>query len=205
MRTALAALVGIRASERTPRGCYLDVPGLDPEVAAACRAAAANLAPAADGPTRDELLEKFASAAEIYGVLAGLEGWKYHRKWADRYRARYGPLVQDRLDRARGVSQAQVAAVEPSFAALKITWTKFFLAHDFLVMPSAPFPALAKADCTPANRLRMLGLTAPAGLAGLPALAIPVRLPSGMSAGLQVIVSHPQSPVLSWALGQGIA
>jgi amidase/aspartyl-tRNA(Asn)/glutamyl-tRNA(Gln) amidotransferase subunit A len=202
MLTTLAALVGVRTSERPPRGCYLEMPDIEPEVAAACRAAATSLAPAADGATRGELLEKFASAAELYGVLAGLETWKFHRKWADRYRARYGPLVQARLDRARAISQAQVAAVEPSYAALKITWTKFFQAYDFLVMPSSPFPALAKADCTPANRLRMLGLTAPASLAGLPAIAIPVPLPSGMSTGIQVIVNHPQSPVLAWALAQ---
>jgi hypothetical protein len=27
-------------------------------------------------------------------------------------------------------------------------------------------------------------------------------LPSGMSTGIQVIVNHPQSPVLAWALSQ---
>jgi aspartyl-tRNA(Asn)/glutamyl-tRNA(Gln) amidotransferase subunit A len=202
MRTALAALVGLRSSERAPKGCYLEMPGLDPEVALACGAAAAGLTQAADKATNDELVEKFASAAELYGVLAGLESWKIHKKWATKYRARYGPLVQARLDRARDISKAQVAAVEPSFEAMKVAWTKFFLTYDFLVMPASPFPALAKADCTPANRLRMLGLTAPASLASLPALSIPVTLPSGMTTGLQVIVNHPQSPVLPWALAQ---
>jgi amidase/aspartyl-tRNA(Asn)/glutamyl-tRNA(Gln) amidotransferase subunit A len=154
----------------------------------------------ADASTRTELQDKFANAAEIYGVLAGLESWKIHRKWAEKHRSRYGPLVQDRLDRARGVSQAQVAAVQPSHEALRLAWTKFFLSYDFLIMPASPFPALAKADCTPANRLRMLGLTAPASLGALPALTIPVALPSGMSAGLQVIVNRPQSPVIPWVL-----
>jgi amidase/aspartyl-tRNA(Asn)/glutamyl-tRNA(Gln) amidotransferase subunit A len=204
MRSAMGALVGLRASERTPRGCYLEMPGVDPEVAAACRSAAAGLAPPADAAARDELIEKFAPAAEIYGVLAGIETWRIHKKWAERQWARYGPLVQDRLARARAISRAQVAAVEPSDAALKLTWTKFFLAYDFLAMAAVPFPALAKADCTPANRLRMLGLTAPASLAGLPVLTIPVPLPSGMSAGLQIVVNHPQSPVVSWALDSSI-
>ena len=148
-----------------------------------------------------ELLDKFAPSAEIYGVLSGTEAWKIHKKWADRYRGRYGPLVQDRLDRARAISQAQVAAVEPSQAALTLAWRRFFLGYDFLVMAASPFPALAKADCTPANRLRMLGLTAPASLGGLPVLSIPVALPSGMSTGLQVIVNNAQSPVIPWALG----
>ena len=71
MRAAMAALVGIRTSEREPRGCYVDMPGLDPDVASACAAAAAKLAPTADGTTRGELLDKFAPAAEIQGVLGG--------------------------------------------------------------------------------------------------------------------------------------
>ena len=203
MKTAIAALVGLRTGEKAPRGCYLDMPGVDPEVAAACAAAAADLAVPADGIARGELLDKFAPAAEIYGVLAGTETWKIHKKWADRYRPRYGPLVRDRLDRARAISRAQVAAVEPSHAALKLAWEKFFLAYDFLVMAASPFPAPAKADLTPANRLRMRGLTGPATLAGLPVLTIPVPLPSGMSTGLQVIVNHPQSPAISWALRSG--
>ncbi|HMD60659.1 MAG TPA: amidase family protein [Opitutaceae bacterium] len=202
MRSALAALVGSGTAERPPRGCYLAMPCLDPEVSSACAAAASDLAPPADELTRAELVEKFAPAAEIYGVLAGTQSWKIHRKWADRYRGRYGPLVRDRLDRARQISPAQVAAVGPSGAALKLALAKFFLAHDFLIMAAAPFAAPAKSDCTPASRLRMLGLTAPASLAGLPVLTIPVRLASGLSTGLQIIASNPRSPAFPWALSR---
>ncbi len=204
MRSVLDALIGPPVAGKVSRGCYLDMPDLEPQVAEACRAAAAVLAQPADRSTRDELLGKFAPAAEVYGVLAGSETWKIHRKWAEKHRARYGPLLQDRLERARGISPAQVAAVEPSFEALVAVWKKFFLAYDFLVIAASPFPALAKADCTPANRLRLLDLTTPASLAGLPVLTIPVPLPSGLSTGLQVIPSHPRSPVLPWIL-EGIA
>ena len=40
MRLALSALVGMCKSARRPRGCYLEMPNVDPDVAAACRAAA---------------------------------------------------------------------------------------------------------------------------------------------------------------------
>jgi len=200
MRTAISVLAGIRMGDRAPRGCYLEMPGLDPDVAVACRAAAASLAQPAEAATRDGLLAKFLAAAEVYGVLAGTETWKMQKKWADKYRDRYGPLVLERIERARSISRAQVAAVEPSQADLKLVWTQFFKANDFLVMPATPFPALAKADCNHANRLRLLSLTAPASLAGLPVLTIPVPLPSGMSTGLQVIVNDPQSAVIPWAL-----
>ena len=201
MRHVLSTLVGLRTNDRqTPKGCYLEMPGLDPDVAEACRSEAAELTSPSDSTTRDELLEKFAPAAETYGVLAGVESWRIHRKWAEKHRGRYGHLLRDRLDRAKAISPAQVAAVEPSYEAIKLAWTRFFLSYDFLVMPATPFAALTKAECTHANRLRMLNLTAPASLGALPVITVPVPLPSGMSTGLQVIMNHPQSPVASWLL-----
>lgn len=201
MRQVISALVGLRTNEKqTPKGCYLEMPGLDADVAEACREAACELTTPADSTTQSELLAKFAPAAETYGVLAGLESWKIHRKWAEKHRNRYGPLLQDRLERAKGISPAQVAAVDPSYEAIRVAWTKFFLTYDFLIMPATPFPALTKADCTQANRLRMMNLTTPASLGALPVITVPVRLPSGMSTGLQVIMNHPQSPVASWLL-----
>jgi amidase/aspartyl-tRNA(Asn)/glutamyl-tRNA(Gln) amidotransferase subunit A len=203
LRTSVAALIGLRTSERVPVGCYLEPPGLDPDVARGCRAAADTLTTPADAATRGQLLAAFAPAAEIYGVLAGAESWQVHRPWAERFRDRYGPLLLERLERARNIGAAQVLAVEPGRQALELAWARYFLSYDFLVMPAVPCPALARADCTQASRLRMLGLTAPVSLAGLPCLALPVALPSGLTAGLQVVVNHPQSPVVSWALEEG--
>ena len=200
MEAVLSALVAPRAAERTPRGCYLEMPGLEPEVAAACREAARRLTRPADEATSRALLEVFSPAAEVYGVLAGVETWKIHRKWADRQRTRYGPLVAARIDRARSISAAQVAAVGPSNESLKDAWSKFFQAYDFLVMPATPCAALTKEECTPASRLRLLGLTAPASLGRLPVLTLPVMLASGLSTGLQVIFERPQGPVAPWAL-----
>jgi len=200
MRTVTKVLAGAREEARNPRGAYLEMPGVDPEVSAACAAAAALLAEPTDAATGGELVNAFAAAAEVYGVLAGLESWKIHKKWADRLRTRYGPLVQERIDRARAISKAQVAAVESSQASILRVWSAFFKEHDYLVMAATPFPALTKADCTHANRLRMLGLTAPASLAGLAVLTIPVALGSGMSTGLQIVVNDPASPVIDWVL-----
>jgi amidase/aspartyl-tRNA(Asn)/glutamyl-tRNA(Gln) amidotransferase subunit A len=201
MTAAMAALVGLAPPGPAPRGAYLEMPGVDRDVAQACQAAALAFTEPADEAVRRTLQEAFSPAAEVYGVLAGVETWKLHRKWADRYRARYGPLVQDRLDRARAISPAQVAAVDPSQATLVKAWNDYFASHDFLVMPAAPCAALGLHELTSANRLRMLGLTAPASLGGLPALTIPVALPSGLSAGLQVVFRRPESPVVAWVLG----
>ena len=74
--------------------------------------------------------------------------------------------------------------------------------YDFLVLPATPCAALPNDQLTPENRARLLALTAPASLAGLPVLTIPVALPSGLTTGIQVVVNQPQSPAVGWALEQ---
>ncbi|MCX6956510.1 MAG: amidase [Verrucomicrobia bacterium] len=200
MRLAISALIGLRSLQRPLRGCYLEMPGLDPEVADACRRAAVRLAPPADAATRNDLLHGFAPALDAYHPTVALEAWEAHQGWAERYRARYDPIVWQRLTRAQSLTAAQIDHAQFITTALRILWTKFFLTYDFLVLPATPCAALTKPECNLENRTRVLALTAPASVGGLPVLTIPVPLPSGLTTGLQIIVNHPQSPVVNWAL-----
>ena len=200
MRTALAALVGLGRSERTPRGCYLEIPGLSPEVAAACRVAATQLAPPADHATRTELLRRFAGALDAYNIIVALESAAIHAPWSAAYKDRYDPAVWARLNRVHELTPAQVASADATLAAVRLVWTSYFLTFNFLILPAVHRPALTKADCTLPQRSRLLSLTAPASLGGLPVLTVPVTLAEGLTAGLQIVVNHPQSPVLPWAL-----
>lgn len=202
MRTAIDALVGLRNGEREPRGCYLELPGLDPEVATACREASARFAPIAETGVRDELLHGFARALETYHTTVAIEAWDVHRPWAERYRERYDPVVWPRLIRARNVTHGQVRAAKIDRAEIRSLWTKYFLAYDFLVLPASPTPALMKAECTLENRNRIITVTAPASIGGLPVLTVPVSLPDGLTTGLQIVVNDAQSPVVKWALEQ---
>jgi len=202
MRTALAALVGLGTSERTPRGCYLEIPGLTPEVAYACRAAATKLAPPADTATRTELLRRFAGALDAYNIIVATESAAIHAPWSADYQDRYDPAVWARLQRVHELTPAQVASADATLAAVRLVWKSYFLTFDFLILPAVHRGALPKAECTLPQRSRLLSLTAPASLGGLPVLTIPVALESGLTAGLQIVVSNPQSPVLPWALTQ---
>jgi aspartyl-tRNA(Asn)/glutamyl-tRNA(Gln) amidotransferase subunit A len=196
MRLALAALLGTAMESSSSRGCWLELPGLDPEVATACRAAAARLVPPADAATRTALLAGFAPAAEAYVVLGGREAWAVHEGWADRFGERYDPVVRARLQQARTLRPDQIATAETQVAALRETWRDFFRAHDFLILPAVPCAALTKEQCTSANRRRLLTLTAPVSLGGWPAMVVPVPLPSGLSAGLQILVPDAGSSIL---------
>lgn len=200
MRSSLTALVGIDRTEGEPRGCYLELPGLDEDVAVACREAALSFASPAGAEVRDELRHGFAPATEAYHTTVAFEAWQAHQPWADRFRDRYDPAVWQRLIRGRTLSDAQLESAAATREAIRQLWGRFFSNYDFLVLPASPTPALTKAECTLENRQRVLTLTAPASIGGLPVLTVPVPLPSGLTTGLQIVVKTPQSSVVGWAL-----
>jgi aspartyl-tRNA(Asn)/glutamyl-tRNA(Gln) amidotransferase subunit A len=202
MRLSISALTGLRGTSRTPRGCYLEMPGVDPEVSTACLAAAQRFAPPADTAVRDDLIHGFKPAIDTYHTIVATEAWEAHKTWAERYRDRYDPQVWPRLTRVAGVTPEQREFAQLGLTTIRLLWTKYFLTYDFLVLPASPCPALTKAECNLENRTRVLTLTAPVSIGGLPVLTIPVKLPSGLSTGLQIVVNHPQSPVVNWVLEQ---
>lgn len=202
MRAAATALLGFMSGARTPHGIFVEPPGLEPDVAVACRSKAASFATPADRLTRDAWLAAMANVAGHYNVLGSLEAWEVHAGWAERFRSRYDPAVWDRLVRARQWTAAQIAAARAAADGVRRCWAQVFAAHDFLALPATPMPALTKTQCTAENRGRLLALTAPASLAGLPVLTLPVSLPSGLTTGLQIVMPEPSGPVLPWVLAQ---
>lgn len=200
MRIAIDALVGLRAAERELRGCYLELPGLDPDVAEACARAAAPLAPVAESMVAQELAHGFAPGLDAYHTTVALEAWEAHKTWAEQFRDRYDPLVWQRLNRSHGLTREQIESATITRIAIRRLWASYFQTYDFLVLPASPMPALTKTECTLENRNRVLSLTAPASHGGLPVLTIPVPLTGGLSTGLQIIVDSSRSPVIQWAL-----
>ena len=188
-------------ADRPLRGCYLDFESLgisaEPEVERGVKAASEHLAPRADAATADQLRGAFQGSAESYAVLQSIEAFGVHKEWLDTHRSFYGEAVWSRIDRGRrwGAEQEQTAHARQ--ALLKATWASFFLTFDYLVMPVAPFPALTRAECTQENRDRLLALTTPASLAGLPLLTIPVALADHLTTAVQVVVNNPLSPVIA--------
>jgi aspartyl-tRNA(Asn)/glutamyl-tRNA(Gln) amidotransferase subunit A len=190
--------------EREPRGAFLDFAALgqsaEPAVATAYKEAALKYAPAADSSASSALAHAFNDAVDAYTTLQSTEAYGVHAEWLDTHRALYSEAVWARLDSGRRRSPAQLDVAHKKWEVIRAAWQNYFLTHDFLIMPTTPFPALAKADCTQENRNRLLALTTPASLGGLAVLTIPFTLPDGMSSGLQIITPSPQSPAIIWAL-----
>ncbi len=200
--TSLRALVPTGEDRHSPVGCYFEPPGVDPDVAVACRAAAQRFAAPAGSLLMHTLLEGFRGSLDAYHRIVASEAWSVHSGWADRFRTEYDPTVWGRLESGRNLSARAVGEAEVVVAATRLLWAKFFSGHDFLVLPATPFGALTKPECTPENRNRLLALTAPASLGGCSVLTIPVSLPSGLTSGLQIVAHDSRGPVFPWILEQ---
>jgi amidase/aspartyl-tRNA(Asn)/glutamyl-tRNA(Gln) amidotransferase subunit A len=186
------------------RGCYLEMPHVDREVARACAAAAERLACLSGHVVRHTLHQAFAHAADAYQVIGSLAAWESHQPWFQLHRDRYSPAVRDRLERALRWKPAQIHDARAVRDKVMRAWDEYFQEYDYLLMPAAPFPALKSTELkNPDNRERILNLTAPASLGGLPVLTLPVSLGPqhpGLTAGLQLIVKEAHDPFLRVAL-----
>jgi amidase/aspartyl-tRNA(Asn)/glutamyl-tRNA(Gln) amidotransferase subunit A len=206
MLATWTALVGPAGPRRRGRGCHLPMaallPSPDRETARACDAAMSQLGPEADRATAQGLLHAWRDCVDAYVTIGMSEAHAVHRDWLAPYREHYDPVIWQRFTEAGRFPSERVAAARAKLAEVRAVFRDFFAAgFDFLVLPSVPGPAPRKPDCTPELRRRILTLTAPASLAGLPLLALPVPLPSGLTAGLQVILPDPASPVVPQLLG----
>lgn len=195
---------GPAAPARAPRGCHLVLPdlvsGFDDATAEACARAAADLCPPADRAVREQLLADWREARPTYSTLSMREAFTVHREWMQPFRERYDPVIWQRYAEAGSWPEERIAAAHAAKDAIRAAWDRFFASYDFLVLPAVPRPAPRKDECTLELRLGLLTLTAPASVGGLPCLTLPVSVPFGLSAGLQVILPRADSPVVPWLL-----
>ncbi|HYC72697.1 MAG TPA: amidase [Opitutaceae bacterium] len=200
------AVTGGGGPARPPRGCFLSLDELledaDPEVAHACSAAAQRLGPAADESAKAALLDSWRDAVDAYLGIGMTEAFAVHRAWLGPFKDRYDPVIWQRFIEAGTWPPQRIVRSRAAREHVRLVFHHFFQDYDFLVLPAVPSPAPRKAEATPELRRRVLALTAPASLAGLPVLTLPVPLPSGLTAGLQVIAKVPSSPAFSALLGE---
>ncbi len=201
MLATWTALVGPTGTARKVRGCHLPMtallPAAEPETARACGAAMARFCPEADRDTAQALLHAWRDGVDAYITIGMSEAHAVHRDWLAPYREHYDPVIWQRFTDAGHFAAERIAAARAKLEEVRAAFRDFFSSgYDFLVLPAVPSPAPRKPDCTPELRRRILTLTAPASLAGLPLLTIPVSLPSGLTAGIQVILPKAASPVV---------
>ncbi len=187
LRQVSAAVLG----EAPPAGAGLWAGDLGlgiPAADLAAMRAVALRAGAQEDPVATTLLRlAFAEAADAYPTLGGYAAARVHAGWLERRRTDYDPIVWERLHTGRRRTHEELRDAEAVRTRVTDAFRTIFRRHHFIALPATFGGAVRKADSDATHRRRLLALNAPASLAGLPLVAAPVRLPDGLTAGVQFI------------------
>jgi Asp-tRNA(Asn)/Glu-tRNA(Gln) amidotransferase A subunit family amidase len=153
-----------------------------PEVAQAVESwAAARGVRRLDGPLGP--VEEWRAA---FSTLQGWEAVREHGGWAAAHAADLGPDVRARFERAARTTAAEAERARTVVASARAR-VREVLADRVLVLPAAPTTApRLGADLGPV-REATLALTCVAGVAGLPAVTLPLTAADGLPCGVSLV------------------
>jgi len=130
--------------------------------------------------------------ASAFTILQSREAATVHEAWLDRLREEYDPIVFQRIARGREWTENQLSKAASVRTGIRSYFENFFQECDIALLPACtgPTPSLPMSE---EFRNDLLSLNAPASLAGLPVVTIPIPQEDGTSMGLQCIL-----PVDRW-------
>jgi len=165
------------------------VPGLvdlaEPEVDDAVRGWLASTgATAVDAPLED--LDEWRTAFQVWQAH---QAWQAHGGWLEGRLDVLGADVRARFSHAAAVDPVAAGRARAVLADAR-TRVRELVGDRVLVLPSAPSVApLTATGSTPAQRNATMRLTCLAGLAGLPAVSIPIRSTAGLPVGICLVAA----------------
>jgi amidase len=155
------------------------------------RAATAAVARALGVPWREGPLGMDLDAAlAAFRTHQGREAWANHGPWITAARPRLGEGIRARFRAASEVTEAEVEAAYPVSAQVRSAVSSATAGGTAVVLPSAPGPAATLGEdpaAYAALRQATIRLTAPAGLAGAPAVSLPLAAAEGLPLGLCLV------------------
>ena len=185
------------AAARTVRRLIVatDLMGLaDDGVAAPLRAAVAVLGDRLGLPVVETVLGRTGELdawRDAFRVLQQVEAWRSHGRWITARHPNLGPGITDRFAKARATDPTNAAAAQLVRAEASQALHRLIGGDGLLLQPAAsgPAPLLVVTDQAAKDdvRLRTLTLTAPVGLAGVPALSLPLAEIDGLPVGLALV------------------
>ena len=163
--------------------------GITGDALGVIRAAAMSHGAVIDAAAASAAEEGLRGAGAAYPVLGGHAAARVHAAWMDDRADAYDPVVLARLRAGRARATAELTHAESVRARATETFASIFgEGWDFVALPCTTGTALPKSGHDARLRERLLTLNAPASLAGLGALALPVPVGTeGLTAGLQLV------------------
>lgn len=146
-------------------------------------------------------------AYENFRCVQAQEAWATLGGWIARAKPRFGPGVAERFAAARAMDPAKAAAGRAFRRRFVLRARGVLAGGGVLVFPTSPLPApLLTTNPAEQNavRERTMGVTAIAGLAGLPEVTIPAARVEGAPVGLSLVAAAGRDRALL-ALAERVA
>lgn len=135
----------------------------------------------------------WSTAFEIYAPIQAHEAAVIHAGFYDEFE----PAIADRLRWGASISEAELLQWRERHEDFNRQTMALFQQADFLMLPAVPVPGLPADADHATTRPRILRFTAPASLAGLPAVVLPAPV-----AGMQLLAPRGRdAALLAFAAG----
>ena len=146
----------------------------------------------------------FERAVELFVPIQARDAFNAHQPYWSEFSPEYDPAVHARIafgERVDSKTYQDLQAQRTEWVSQ--VFSSLWSSADFLLAPACPVTRLRVGVDHSATRPRLLRLTAPASLAGLPVLTTPLSFP-GNGIGFQWMARHGDDSRL-WALADWLA
>ncbi|BDX06525.1 amidase [Planctobacterium marinum] len=134
--------------------------------------------------------ETLTQASEAFRILQGREIWLQHGDWITEHSPHFAPDIQQRFQWCSNLTTEQEASAQEKADKVKQLMNTLLADGTTLLLPTTPGPApLLNTSAEDLGHYRnyLLGLTALAGLCGLPQLHIPLNCEDCAPVGFSLI------------------
>jgi aspartyl-tRNA(Asn)/glutamyl-tRNA(Gln) amidotransferase subunit A len=129
-------------------------------------------------------------ASQCFRTLQGRSIWKAHGEWINNHKPTFAPDIHARFQWCSTLTETDQVAAEAERERLQADIESWFTDVDLILLPTTPgaAPLLGAAPhWMETYRSQLMGLTAPAGLAGLPQIHLPVLTDEGAPCGVSLL------------------
>ena len=129
-------------------------------------------------------------ASQCFRTLQGRAIWQTHGDWINTHKPTFAPDILARFQWCATLTEADQLAAAAERARLQADIDSWFADVDLVLLPTTPgaAPLLgAEPEWMDNYRSQLMGLTAPAGLAGLPQVHLPVLTEQGAPCGVSLL------------------
>lgn len=135
------------------------------------------------------LRESLGHCGEALMTIRSRELYSIHQYWLEEYRDKYDPALLEAIEHGKHCSAFEIESAASNQEKVRSAFTRFFDEYDYLLMPICHETNPERRQWTIEFESHLQNLLAPASLAFLPALILPLRCGPDRFGAAQLIVN----------------